>query len=608
MTSLERLVLAANDPALVVDQPGLLAPFNEAGVLAPLDVHAAATAARLYDEEDPSVVLAMALAVRGTRFGHVCIRLATQHDAVVVEGQEQEDIDALPWPEPSTWLAAVAASAMVGDGDGDAPLVVMDDRLYLERYFAYEGVVAALVAGRAGDPNVVSGEAEALLDDVLPRDPDGRTTRQRQAASVALGTRLAVIAGRPGTGKTYTVGAILSILARSRKDGEFPLVALVAPTGKAAARLGEAITAAALDLGEGVARDRLLSVEASTIHRLLGFHPARGRFAHHEGNLLPHDLVIVDEVSMLSLPLAAQLLAAIRTESTVVLVGDPSQLESIEAGTVLADIVRAGPMASSGSRAITSHVVTLERLHRFDEEGAIADFSDAVRTGDACLALEVLGEEHDSLRWIRDRSVAGFASLLERILQQRTNVVEIARQHGRGAEALAALTDLAVLAAHRKGPESVDQWRRDIEERLDERYPGLRFDDRWYPGRPVMITRNDYNLNLYNGDIGVTVESEDGRRVVFERSGLMSFPRSHIGEHETVHALTIHKSQGSQFKEVVVALPTQSSRLLTRELLYTAVTRATDRVWIIGDEAVVRDAVTRSVQRASGLGVRLWGA
>ena len=305
MTLSERLVPVANDPALVVDAPGLLAPFNEAGVLAPLDVHAAVTAARIYSEKDPSVVLAAALAVRGTRFGHVCIRLATQHDAVVVEGQEQADIGLLPWPEPSQWQAAVAASPMVGDGDGDTPLVLMDDRLYLERYHRYEGVVADLVGERAGDPGVVPGEVEALLDEVLPRDSDGRITMQRQAASVALGTRLAVIAGRPGTGKTYTVGAILSILARSRPDGEFPLVALAAPTGKAAARLGESITASALDLEEGVARDRLLSVEASTIHRLLGFHPARGRFLHHEGNLLPHDLVIVDEVSMLSLPLPA---------------------------------------------------------------------------------------------------------------------------------------------------------------------------------------------------------------------------------------------------------------------------------------------------------------
>jgi exodeoxyribonuclease V alpha subunit len=170
------------------------------------------------------------------------------------------------------------------------------------------------------------------------------------------------------------------------------------------------------------------------------------------------------------------------------------------------------------------------------------------------------------------------------------------------------LTSLAVLSAHNRGPQSVDRWRRIIETKLDEQYPGLRWGTEWYPGQPVMITRNDYRLNLFNGDMGVVAETDDGRRVAFGPGEIRFFPRSYIGDYQTVHAMTIHKSQGSQFEEVVVALPAESSRLLTRELLYTAVTRASTRVTIVGDEHVIRHAIGRSVERASGLGARLWGS
>ena len=160
---------------------------------------------------------------------------------------------------------------------------------------------------------------------------------------------------------------------------------------------------------------------------------------------------------------------------------------------------------------------------------------------------------------------------------------------------------MAVLCAHRQGPDSVWRWGRDLETALDDRFTGLRWGDEWYPGRPVMITRNDYNLELYNGDIGVAVDTGDGLRAVFERGSVRTFPLTQLGEYATVHAMTIHKSQGSQFNEVVAVLPSEGSRLLTRELLYTAVTRAKARVWVVGGEEVVQGAVERSVQRASGL-------
>ncbi len=607
----DRVRAAASDPDVVIGVDGLLAVFNDAGILTPLDVLSAATIGRMRSEDDQDVLLAAALAVRGTRFGHVCIRLRTQQDAVFVDGLEAVATDALPWPLPEAWEAAVAGSPLVSDGEGDTPLVLVDDRLYLQRYHAYEDLVAGFIADRIGngtqgpDP-AVSG----LLDVALSSDGAAGPTRQRLAAAIALSGRFTVIAGGPGTGKTHTIAAMLSALAQS--DEPFPLVALAAPTGKAAARLGEAMTEAATVIG-GDAGECLLGVEGTTIHRLLGYHPARGRFLHDRDNRLPHDLVIVDEMSMVSLPLAARLLSAVRDDATVVLVGDPYQLESIEAGTVLADIV--GPAGSddrekvaSAGPPIAEHVVVLDRVHRYAEGGEIAAFADAVRTGDADEAIRLLSTGSDGLAWIRGDTGKDFDALVERITEHRIDLVDLARDPGSIDQALEALGGLAVLCAHHRGQQSVDLWRHLIEAALDEQYPGLRFGAEWYPGQPVMITTNDYRLNLFNGDIGVTVETDDGPKVAFARGGIRTFLRSHIGDHVTVHAMTIHKSQGSQFTEVVVALPAESSRLLTRELLYTAVTRASNKVTLVGDEAVFRHAIDRSVERASGLGVRLWGS
>ena len=611
MTGTLRIGAATAGPRIVVGASGLPASFNDGGALSPLDVHAAATIARLCGETDDRVLLAAALAVRGTRFGHVCIDVASQREALVVEGQPPEVVDGLPWPDPAEWTSAVRHSPMVGDGTGEEPLVEVGGRLYLERYFRYEQRLFDLIEARVLTPDTaLEPEVRAALDRLLPPIPGGEPNLQHAAAAGALAGKLTVIAGGPGTGKTYTVAKMLEALAHV--PGSFPRVALCAPTGKAAARLKEVVEEHAARAVDPTVRDRLDSVQNSTIHRLLGFSRQRGRFAHHEHNPLPHDLIIVDEMSMVSLPLAAKLTAAIRTDASLVLAGDPYQLESIEAGTVLADVV--GPAAglpTAEERAypasIGSRVVILERVHRFEEQGSIADFAGAVRDGDPDRAAALLARDANGLHWVGDRSGPAFRRLREQVLDHRARLVEKASEPGSEQDALAELGALAVLCAHREGPGSVEQWRRDIEDALDEHFPGLRYGGEWYPGRPLMITANDYNLGLFNGDIGVVVRTVEGLRVVFERGGLQSFPPGYLSDHATVHALTIHKSQGSQFGEVVVSLPSENSRLLTRELLYTAVTRASQRVTVVGEEPVIRMAVERSVQRASGLRSRLWG-
>lgn len=600
----DRIALAAQDPNVVVHAHGLLAEFNEAGVLAPVDVASAQAVSRLLGETDEAVTLAAALAVRGTRFGHVCVRVPTLRESVVVDGREAELVEALPWPEPDEWLERLRSSSLVGDGSGEHPLVLSDDRLYLERYWRYEQQVAGLIRDRLGRGEAPLAPAtEETLRRLLAED--GETTQFR-AARVALASKLAVIAGGPGTGKTYAVGAMLVALAAAGAE-TFPLVGLCAPTGKAAARLGQAITELARDVGDPAISAILEQVTPQTIHRLLGWAWGRSRFRHDGSNRLPHDIVIVDEMSMVSLPLAARLLAALRDDATLVIVGDPFQLESIEAGTVLADIV--GPAADrpAADTAIAGKVTVLDRVYRFEEDSSIADFADAVRRGDPDDAVERLADGGDRLRWVRSPEDPEFAAMWREVTSQRSRLVDLANA-GDVDGAIQALTEVAVVCATKRGPNGVSQWSRSIELALDERYPGLRWDTEWYPGRPVMITRNDYNLDLYNGDIGVAVATVDGLRAVFERGEVRTFPLSHLPEHQTVHAMTIHKSQGSQFDQVVVVLPDEESRLLTRELLYTAVTRARRRVWVVSPENVVRRAVSRSVQRASGLAGLLWGA
>ena len=324
-------------------------------MLAAADVHVAHRLAALIDEADDSVVLAAALAVRAPRIGHVFVDLERIHETATVDVDDPIDLTTLPWPEPSGWIARVAASGLVGT---DRPLQLVGSALYLDRYWREEQQVASDLEALAGAADV------AVRMDVLAagitrlfegEDPDAK---QKQAAAAAVLRRLAVVAGGPGTGKTTTVARIVALLEEQALAAGTPppLIALAAPTGKAAARLAEAVHTEArrLDVDDAI-RTRLLELEASTLHRLLGWKPGtHSRFRHDRGNRLPYDVVIVDETSMVSLSLMARLTEAVRREARLILVGDPGQLTSIEAGAVLGDIVgpaAEGPRMSAAVRA-----------------------------------------------------------------------------------------------------------------------------------------------------------------------------------------------------------------------------------------------------------------
>ncbi|MFZ0041991.1 MAG: exodeoxyribonuclease V subunit alpha, partial [Solirubrobacteraceae bacterium] len=394
-----------------------------------------------------------------------------------------------------------------------------------------------------------------------------------------------------------------------------PLIALAAPTGKAAARLQEAVhhEAAHLDLVPEV-RDQMLATSASTLHRLLGWRPdSNSRFRHGADQRLPHDSVIVDETSMVSLSLMARLIEALRSDARLILVGDPGQLASIEAGAVLGDIVGAAAAGSAKPDSADdaedrSGIVVLDRGHRFG--GGIAQVAAAIRAGDADGVISLLTSPPEDVTWL-DADAARQSSpaiVAQPALAAARTVIEAART-GRVAESLRALGSFRILCAHRRGPYGVSTWTARLEAWLEANIDGFSAQDRWYVGRPLLVTENDYELGLNNGDTGVVVDAGEGRvMAAFDRAGEpVQYSPSRLGAVDTVYAMTIHKSQGSQFETAAVLLPDPDSRILTRELLYTAATRARRRLIIVGAEESIRAAVGRPVARASGLGWRLWG-
>ncbi len=678
---------------------GLLREFNEAGVLAAADVHVALRLCEIVEEADDAVALAVALAVRAPRIGHVHVNLATIRDTATVDADEPVDLSALPWPSgpaagggPSggpgagpahaRWTERVAASALVTVGEDAAvttPLRLVGTWLYLDRYWREELRVAedlrSLAARRpegvridvladglarlfpgqtghvmpAGARGVAPGDRGGRLTPagaagaggVVPGDRAARLTpagaagvgrvapggrAQSLAAASAVLRAFAVVAGGPGTGKTTTVARIVALLCEQAAAAgrPAPLVALAAPTGKAAARLEEAVHEEAAGLAvTATVREELQALRASTLHRLLGWRPgSHSRFRHHRGQRLPHDVVIVDETSMVSLSLMARLVEAIRADARLILVGDPAQLASIEAGAVLGDIVgpaagrlQIGPAERARLAEATGHpvdaedpppgaavgdgIVVLTRVHRFG--GGIARLAEAIRRGNGDAVLEVLADAPEGVTWIPGEAAED--ALRAGIVSAARTVIDAGRA-GLAREAIAALGTFRLLCAHRRGPDGVSTWTARIEGWLD-----VGGDHGWYAGRPLLVTENDYELRLYNGDTGVVVQSGPDRvSAAFERGGeILALSPSRLSAVDTAYAMTIHKSQGSQFDTAAVLLPAPTSRILTRELLYTAATRARQSLILAGSEEAIRIAVDRPVARASGLRGRLWG-
>jgi exodeoxyribonuclease V alpha subunit len=547
---------------------GLLRTFTDAEALESADVHVAQRLTVLAKEPDETVALAVAMAVRALRNGSVCVDLRSI--------EQQISVDGLPWPNVDEWLAAVRASALA---EAPPALRVDGDLLYLDRYWLEEQQVCNDVH------TMIAAKPEQVSPDIDRLFPAG-FEEQRAAAKVALSQGLTVLTGGPGTGKTTTVARLLALLA----DGARLRIALAAPTGKAAARLQEAVQ---LEVGKLDTADQeaLSGWHATTLHRLLGSRPdTSARFRHNRGNRLPHDVIVVDETSMVSLTIMARLLEAVRPDARLIMVGDPDQLASVEAGAVLADLV---------DGLDESKLAALTTPHRFGESiGALAS---AIQAGDADQAVEVLRAGGEHIDWIDTDEPSQH---LRKVAVPQARRLREAAILDNAEEALRTLDEHRLLCAHRRGPYGVRYWNRQVERWLAEE-TGEPIWSGWYAGRPVLVTANDYGLGLYNGDTGVAVVRDGVLRAMIAGTDQLEFATSRLSDVDTMHAMTIHKSQGSQVSEVTVLLPPEDSRLLTRELFYTAVTRAKQKVRVLGPEASVRAAVHRRAVRASGLGRRL---
>lgn len=590
-----------HDARRALGASGLLRTFNDAGVLTAADVHVARRTADAVGEEDESVRLAVALAVRAVRQGSVCVDLGAF--GTDVHGGAGTGEPPLPWPAADGWLDRVAASRLAERS------VVRTDLglLYLDRYWRAERQVRDDVVARLAAP--APPVDDALLEDSAARlFPGDAYAEQRAAALFAARRPTTVLTGGPGRGKTTTVAGLLALLAEQAEHagGRRLRIALAAPTGKAAARLQEAVggsLGAASEAGrpEYTADDRrrLAGLRASTLHRLLGRRSgSSNRFRYDRSNRLPHDVVVVDETSMVSLTLMARLLEAVRPDARLVLVGDPDQLASVEAGAVLADLVAGLGTLDDGA------VAALVTDHR-SESTAITRLATAIQDGDPEAVLAVLAAGHPAVELVHPADATALTGLRDELTRHALEVRGLALL-GDAAGALALAERHRLLCAHRDGPWGAAHWNRQVERWLGEAsgaYLGAAAGAEWYAGRPVLITTNDDSLGLFNGDTGVVVA--DGEVLRAHLDGGRWFVVSRLADVETLHAMTVHKSQGSQAEAVTVLLPGESAPLLTRELFYTAVTRARRRVRVVGTPDVVRAAVRRRAHRATGLALRL---
>jgi len=600
--------------------------------VSPLDAHFADFLVRLEGRGDSALESAAALASHCTRMGHVCVDLRQVETGLAVEGLlRQETVNCPPLDD---WKVRLKGASVVGEGDAYRPLI-MDDRarVYLYRYWEYQDRLAEWITKKSKEDSRVTalneGQTTAFQERLRrlfheARDGNnGETDWQTVAALAAVRKRFSIITGGPGTGKTSVVCKILALLAGYFENSDLR-IALAAPTGKAAARLQEAVKRSKERLDDPHWVLRVIPETATTIHRLLGVLPGSSDFYYNSKHKLPADIVVVDEASMVDLALLSKLVQALTPEATLILVGDKDQLASVEAGAVLGDICdtselytftsdfrselkryTGGEVPEGSGNVLQDTIVELQRSYRFGPQSGIHAVSQAVNAGDGVGALHALKEGgYEDVQWTVLPSLSGLSSALEeRAMTAYVRFLEATDVQ----EAFDRFDEFRILCALREGPYGVKGINQQIEEGLRRR--GLvPTKERWYRGRPLLMTRNDYTLGIFNGDVGI-VWPEDGRMLAFFRAGVDGFQRVHptrLPDHETVYAMTVHKSQGSEFDDVLLVLPDRTYPVVTRELIYTGFTRARRYVEMWVGEEVFISGVSRKTLRMSGLADLIW--
>lgn len=609
----------------------LLTTLYRGNVLRTLDHALAQSLRRLRPDTPDAVLVGAALASLAVSEGHVGLD-PTQPQRLI-----EVDVD---WPAPEAWLAQLRASPWVevpGAEDvvaGDAPLVLENGLLYLRRYREYERRLAEGLQRIATHPlpDADPGTLATLFGQLFPQAHDG-VDHQARAAAVALRHPLVLVTGGPGTGKTTTIARLLVLLAAQavQADQALPRVALAAPTGRAAERMAESLRLAVQRLrlvGIAPALCDAMPSTGTTLHRLLGVIPDSPRFRHHADNPLPYDVVVVDEASMIDLPLMTKLVEAVADGTRLVLLGDPDQLPSVEAGDVLSAILRAsgdglGTQADDAQalrvllaadalqplappRRFAGRRVQLQRGYRQTDALDLAPLAHAVRDGNSATALALL----------RTGTLAGVhfhEDQSDPLQHHREQLLGHWRGLGEAADpgvALANAGRIRLLTAVREGPQGARGLNARIEALLaGVPRPGMA--PGYFHGRLLLITENSYRHRLFNGDIGICLIDRHGSVTAWFPGETPDQPRGfHPGAlpaHESAFAMTVHKAQGSEFDEVWLQLPRRDNRVLSRELIYTGMTRARQALHVLGSAEVLEAALARHASRLSGLAARLQG-
>lgn len=637
--------------------------WAERGWVRALDVALAEQLHALTPAPCSDCLLASVLVSHQAGQGHLLLDLtaARRHPrALIAVDPDTEQAD---WPTPEAliseitepWAERLAGWSAVTHGAGATPLVLTDNALYLRRYYRHETVVAEAVDRRLADEPLLGADVlRPIIDRLFPAAGNpaeaAANATQKIACALAARGRFAVITGGPGTGKTNTVIRLLGLLQASALDAGEPTltIRLAAPTGKAAARLDESIGGQvdqlrALDLPGGEALHEAIPREVTTLHRLLGARPGTRHFRHHATHPLPLDMVVVDEASMVDIEMMTALLEALPAHARLVLLGDRDQLASVEAGAVLGRLcARAetghyhpttaqwleaatgetvdSTLIDDGGRPLDQAIAMLRHSFRFDAQGGIGQLARAINAGHADDALTILKAGHHDdldyrgLRGANDSAVAQLITGQPDYPARPCLDADRAEWDEYASMILDSESGFQLLTPLRRGPFGADALNQQIEQALTRGgrlAPGAA-PGRWYAGRPVMVTGNDYGLGLMNGDIGITLRAParfgdstqgDDLRVAFRSQGRIRWVRpSRLQRVETVYAMTVHKSQGSEFTHTALVVPDTAAPVLTRELIYTAVTRARARFTLLcASDTVLSQAIRRRVTRQSQL-------
>ncbi|MCP4297007.1 MAG: exodeoxyribonuclease V subunit alpha [Proteobacteria bacterium] len=582
---------------------------------------------RLDGKASDELLLASGLLCHEVFKGNVCIDLRKYSG-------KKSDLDfpdykpVLEFPELGSWLAMIRKSSSVGKPGDGTPLILEeqdgDSILYTNRYWQYEEELARVINEklRFGGDSGYASDDNPTVEKLFPEAPSTASSTQgnpqKSAAVTALRNPFTVITGGPGTGKTTIVVKILALILedcqRKVPDQDYRFH-LVAPTGKAASRLNESIMERKQELREGKLISNELcdriKEEASTIHRLLGYIPESVYFRANKENPLAIDCLIVDEASMVDLALMSKLLSAIPPKAKIILLGDENQLASVEAGSVLTDIC----LGLRGNPHYQNNVVTLTRSHRFSPDQGIGKLSRVINEGKGQDSFKLLDQhskpgagipnlKEGTTSWQQVPRPTGLAARMkDYYLYHYSKLLQASSVEA----AFEIFEQFIILCALRKGPYGVEQINQLMEKIIADQNL-IEKGQQWYQGKPVLIVSNDYGLNLFNGDIGITFTDPDTHdlRVFFKQDGTFrKISPYRLSSFETAFALTVHKSQGSEFDQVFLLLPPEDNKILTKELIYTGITRARKAVTIMGEKSVFMKAVNRSIERVSGLQAKL---